>query len=834
MADDEYTEEDGALKIQAIARGRKSRRRTADRGKTEKKERELAASRLQARQRGRNSRQAQQLQKEMTAAALTIQTLWRGRKERQKLSTRLKGGRKTTDVDIKKGLYQLGRSPFTLRHAFISLRVNAEYVNDISAIEQYACLQTVEMRNNLIVDVTSLRALPFLTSLNLSRNKLTEVLAFSPPRCAFAPGGGAWATGDRHIGSLLREADLSFNEIETIRDVAEHGNLAKLVLDHNLVCDIGAGLRGLSALQTLHLSHNRIARIGGLEGLPLEELAVDHNEIEQLETLDTLPRLQRLFAAHNKLTSLDGLQKCAQLTLVDVADNALSVVRQVEWIKPLPMLTTLTLAGNELAGLPFYRLRVVMRLQRITLLDGMAVTSEEKVKAINLYGGDESDVGHRADVFAKIFPTESFQNHLPPFVETEESPIEIAAAAAAAAAAEQAAADEQEIFEGDIAIEGILKTLEKGKDALFEVMSMLPPELCEHLDSPEFQLSCHEQFDALDEDRSGSLTVDELYPVIAELAGTREWVVTEEQCSRFANIFDEDGNGDISKSEFVAFMQFALAMLHCEQQRKAAEAEEEIFEGDMAIEGMLAKLEEGKDALFEIMSMLPPDLGEYLDSSEFQMTCHEQFDGLDEDRSGSLTVDELYPVIAELAGTREWVVTEDQCTRFANLFDEDGNGDISKSEFVSFMQYAFAMLHCEQQRLAAEAQEEEEQEIIEGDAAIEGLLAKLETGKDALFEVMSMLPPDLAEHLDSSEFQLTCHAQFDGLDADGSGSLTIDELYPVIASLAGTREWIVTEQQCTRFAKIFDEDGNGDISKSEFVGFMQFAFAMLHCEQQRG
>ena len=73
MAADEYTEEDGALKIQAIARGRKSRRRTADRGKTEKKERELAASRLQARQRGRNSRQAMQTQKEMTAAALTIQ-----------------------------------------------------------------------------------------------------------------------------------------------------------------------------------------------------------------------------------------------------------------------------------------------------------------------------------------------------------------------------------------------------------------------------------------------------------------------------------------------------------------------------------------------------------------------------------------------------------------------------------------------------------------------------------------------------------------------------------------------------------------------------------------
>ena len=131
---------------------------------------------------------------------------------------------------------------------------------------------------------------------------------------------------------------------------------------------------------------------------------------------------------------------------------------------------------------------------------------------------------------------------------------ELDAAAALADAAEQ-----------DKAIEGILKTLEKGKDALFEVMSLLPPALCEHLDSPEFQLTCYEQFDGLDADQSGSLTVDELYPVIASLAGTREWIVTDAQCARFAKMFDEDGNGDISKTEFVGFMQFTLAMLHCNQ-----------------------------------------------------------------------------------------------------------------------------------------------------------------------------------------------------------------------------------------------------------------------------
>ena len=56
--------------------------------------------------------------------------------------------------------------------------------------------------------------------------------------------------------------------------------------------------------------------------------------------------------------------------------------------------------------------------------------------------------------------------------------------------------------------------------------------------------------------------------------------------------------------------------------------------------------------MMEVMMELPDDIGATLDSPEFQMTCHEQFDGLDEDRSGSLTVDELYPVIAELAGTQ--------------------------------------------------------------------------------------------------------------------------------------------------------------------------------------
>jgi Ca2+-binding EF-hand superfamily protein len=288
---------------------------------------------------------------------------------------------------------------------------------------------------------------------------------------------------------------------------------------------------------------------------------------------------------------------------------------------------------------------------------------------------------------------------------------------------DDASLEAREIEEGDEAIEKILKSLEKGKDALFEVMSMLPQDLCEHLDSPEFQLQCYEKFDVLDADGSGSLTVDELYPIVASLAGTKEWVVTDAQCARFATIFDEDGNGDISKGEFVAFVQFTVAMLYCEKQRKQEEEEEleaEIVEGDKKIEELLAKLEKGKDGLFEVMAMLPQELCEHLDSPDFQLQCYEKFDALDEDGSGSLTVDELYPVVANLAGTREWVVTDEQCDRFAKVFDEDGNGSISKAEFVGFVQFALAMTHCNEIKAKEEAARKAASSIDEVEAPVPG------------------------------------------------------------------------------------------------------------------
>ena len=63
------------------------------------------------------------------------------------------------------------------------------------------------------------------------------------------------------------------------------------------------------------------------------ELILSDNEIQYIENLDTLSRLQRLDLARNRVFSLDGLQSCSQLNSLDVNGNRIATVREVEFLK---------------------------------------------------------------------------------------------------------------------------------------------------------------------------------------------------------------------------------------------------------------------------------------------------------------------------------------------------------------------------------------------------------------------------------------------------------------------------------------------------------------------
>ncbi|CAM9735849.1 unnamed protein product, partial [Ectocarpus sp. 4 AP-2014] len=158
--------------------------------------------------------------------------------------------------------------------------------------------------------------------------------------------------------------------------------------------------------------------------LPLVELHLDHNYIEKAENVgsDKLASLRVLRLGFNDIGNLANLETCLSLVTLDVRFNKVLAVRQVEYLQECQFLHTLVLEGNPMDRLQAYRARVIFRLQGLMLLDRNKISPEEKVKAVNLMGDEESDLPHRKQVFHKHLPGAEFTNTLPPFREPEGPP----------------------------------------------------------------------------------------------------------------------------------------------------------------------------------------------------------------------------------------------------------------------------------------------------------------------------------------------------------------------------------------------------------------------------
>ena len=156
-----------------------------------------------------------------------------------------------------------------------------------------------------------------------------------------------------------------------------------------------------------------------MEGLALEKLRLDANKLETLR-LGCAATLRELSLAENRIQSLAGLEACTALQELDMGFNLVSDFREVERLAGLSLLGTLCLRGNpveagdEGGGNFLYRMRVLVRLQRLHHLDTCLVTAEEKVKAVNIHGCEGSDLQNRLDTHNKFFPGKGFINYLPP------------------------------------------------------------------------------------------------------------------------------------------------------------------------------------------------------------------------------------------------------------------------------------------------------------------------------------------------------------------------------------------------------------------------------------
>jgi hypothetical protein len=101
--------------------------------------------------------------------------------------------------------------------------------------------------------------------------------------------------------------------------------------------------------------------------------------------IDALPasiaaQVQTLYLSNNDITSLGGVaQFSSSIRSLSLANNLVRYLGQLRALRDLSVLEKLSLEGNPVASMPFYRVVVLGLCPRLTTLDGKKVSSQERV-----------------------------------------------------------------------------------------------------------------------------------------------------------------------------------------------------------------------------------------------------------------------------------------------------------------------------------------------------------------------------------------------------------------------------------------------------------------------
>merc|ERR1719460_144773 len=101
-------------------------------------------------------------------------------------------------------------------------------------------------------------------------------------------------------------------------------------------------------------------------------------------------------------------------------------------------------------------------------------------------------------------------------------------------------------------------------------------------------------------------------------------------------------------------------------------------------------------------------------------------------------------------------------------------------------------------------------------------LMRLRENVDTVDQIFPLLPEWLQTLVMGPDFADYCDSMFAKIDTDGNGKLSPDELFPVIEEMVTEHPLSITLDHCVEFAKVFDDNMDGVISRSEFRRFFEF------------
>ncbi|KAM6912256.1 leucine-rich repeat-containing protein 9 [Xenentodon cancila] len=315
-------------------------------------------------------------------------------------------GRLTTDTLAEK----LGHSNYT---EIINLTLQSCSIRmvDLSPIELFCNLRSVNLDHNNLTCFSSLINLPSIKILSLNYNYIKSILPNPKTQCHL--------TKRQMLHSKVQSSGYGQqSQIRANRDTGPTGSLEPLMgslevlhMSHNGISNMAnLQLSRLTNLKTLVLQGNEISQVQGLDGLhQLRQLVLDRNRIKGLNknSFTAQSVLVELHLAQNQIRDLNHLDPLFELRKLFLGTNKLQDIRELEKLEVLPSLTELSVSGNPVTQNSLYRPAVVRCLSQLQVLDGVLISQQTRAELLS------ADLSQSSQHPGASFPTTGLLPTLP-------------------------------------------------------------------------------------------------------------------------------------------------------------------------------------------------------------------------------------------------------------------------------------------------------------------------------------------------------------------------------------------------------------------------------------
>jgi Ca2+-binding EF-hand superfamily protein/outer membrane protein OmpA-like peptidoglycan-associated protein len=296
-------------------------------------------------------------------------------------------------------------------------------------------------------------------------------------------------------------------------------------------------------------------------------------------------------------------------------------------------------------------------------------------------------------------------------------------------------------------------------------------------------VSVRQVFVSLDEDGSGALERPEIEKAAGILGARSGFVMSAEDLEHQIGVMDPDGDEIITFDEFETWW-------------KNVEADQKVIVMDD--EDIMTELEKANIKVHE--GATPETMKEALKAHYRgkEMTLRQVFDTMDEDKSGYLDQDEVGQAAAMLATAIGFVMSPEELEEQVQIMDgPDGDGIITFEEFEAWWK------NLEIDTKVEKLEGPEVKDLLEE--------AGIEVRAGAEVTVMKEALRDQLKGKKMSPKQV-----FEALDDDGSGFLDKDEVANAAGVLASHLGFVMSGEDLEMQFQAMDPDGDGVVTLDEF------------------